>query len=135
MAICEKKTVRKFRSHDTFVAVLGFCQRSLAVHTVLEIRKSLMAIIAFTHPPCATDEITVLRIPAVIGIFAILTCEPSIIDCGWMWDTERQCLELFKKCLGKIKLNSIIERIPFVAPPGFYIVDRADIRRIVEGNN
>ncbi len=97
VAIRQKKTMRKFRSHDTLITVLRFGKRSLAINAIFEISKRLMAIVALAHSPCTTHEITILRIPTVIGVFTVLTREPIIIDSSRMWHRFRKVLELLKE--------------------------------------
>lgn len=117
MAIGQGKTMRQFRSNDTVITVLRFAERSFTIDTVLHIRERLVTIVTFSHSPCTTDEIAVLRIPTIISVFTVLTRKSIIIHSSWMRHRLGKSLELLKKRFRKIKIPSIIERVPGISPP------------------
>lgn len=85
--------------------------------------------------PRSDESVAVLRSGDVVAVLGVFACDAVVILHGKLWDAFLELLELLKERFLWIVGETIVLRIPSVAPPARDAVDGVDGVTTMRGHN
>jgi hypothetical protein len=130
IAILTEESIVAFLAVDHFIAQLELIP-IVGIHHI-DAMYIDRAVIHPLTPPAAKIEITVFVLFFIIAVRAVLAIS---IRKSEPRDKLKKLKKLLEKWAVKIKVSAIIQRVPLIAPPDVWLVNRVRTLGIINGND